>query len=495
MTDQNEIRQASKNDVVKGAFFAVIRFLLTSALGIPTTIALVRLLEPAQFGYWVVATAITGLLTSLAGSGLGSATSKLISQEKASGNKEGEARIARTAHKAAWLVAIFASFIVIVVGFFIFYFAKSGSQVVILFAVLAPYVIFNPFYHIAIGTLVANAKPKKVEGSYVVGSVAFLIGIGIALAFSREAVWIALARSISTLLSYLFVIEGLKFDKRVSPLKMKEFVSNSFSALVNSLGFSTINRLDVLVLGTAVSVTDSGLYGPLSSLATVAQNVAALPASYYLPSAVKSIVENDRKAVLDLYTTVTRAGILLAGPVMVVLIAIPNQVLSLAFGARYAHLTLPARILAIGIACQIISGPNGTLLFAFNKLRLFAIRSVVTFFISVAACVVLVPIFKLPGAAFATAVPLIVSNLISSIALYASEKIYPNLIKTGLLLFALLASVAIVAVVAAHSASKPFVVTCGFALGFAIPLGVYLATLTESESQFISRYASRLKTK
>ncbi|NNN21617.1 MAG: oligosaccharide flippase family protein [Acidimicrobiales bacterium] len=493
MTDPNEIRQVNKNDAFTGAFMATSRFFLTTVIGIPTTIALVRLLDPSQFGYWVVATAIVGLLTSFASSGLGSATSKLVSLEKARGNSEGEAGIVRTAHRAALFVAILTSLLVLVVGFIIFYFAKSGSQVVLLFAVLSPYVIFIPFYHVAIGNLFANAKPKKIEGSHIIGSVTFLIGIGIALTFSRSAIWIALARSVSMLLSYLFVIKGLKIDRRVRPIRMREFVSNSASALMNSLGFSAVNRLDVLVLGTAVSVTDSGLYGPLSSLASMAQSIATLPASYFLPSAIKSIFEKDRHAILDLYTTVTRAGILLSGPVLVVLIAIPNQVLGLALGARYSHLAFPARILSIGIAFQIFSGPNGTLLFAFNKLKLFTIRSVVTFCMSVAGCIVLVPMFKLTGAALATTLPLVVSNLISSITIYLAEQIYPSLIKTGLPVLAIFASVAIVVVVAAHTTSQPIAVMTGLILGFTIPLAVFLTTLTDSESQIVSKYSARLK--
>ena len=93
--------------------------------------------------------------------------------------------------------------------------------------------------------------------------------------------------------------------------------------------------------------------------------------TYYLPLATGIVARGDLARLRSFYATVTKWGIVLAGPLLAALVVAPGPLLELLFGPRYggSQAVAIARILSVGYAVTLLMGLNGVNLVALGATK------------------------------------------------------------------------------------------------------------------------------
>ena len=129
----------------------------------------------------------------------------------------------------------------------------------------------------------------------------------------------------------------------------------------------------------------------------------------------------------SLYATVTKWGIVLAGPLLAVLVVAPGPLLELLFGSRYggSEPVVIARILSVGYAVTVLMGLNAVNLVAFGTTKAIGVRSAAAFFANILLNVVLIARFGAVGAAIGTSTVYVGLNLANSALIWKLGRLHP----------------------------------------------------------------------
>ena len=144
-----------------------------------------------------------------------------------------------------------------------------------------------------------------------------------------------------------------------------------------------------------------------------------------MPELTRYTAKSDTRNVSQLYHWSSRWNFCLCSPVVGLMLIMPASVLQLAFGRNWVIMSTPLKILMLGMGIHLAFGLNGLVLDAYAQVRSIVVRLVVSIFISVGACVILIPKFDVVGAAWATVLAITASNIFCSIQIFMNFKILP----------------------------------------------------------------------
>jgi O-antigen/teichoic acid export membrane protein len=115
----------------------------------------------------------------------------------------------------------------------------------------------------------------------------------------------------------------------------------------------------------------------------------------------------------------------LCAPALALMAAAPGPLLHLLFGNRCAGMVLPARILAAGVAVDVLLGFNTFAILALGLSRVLVRNALVGLAVSVIACATLIPHLGAVGAAAATALAIFAVNGLASLFLWHRAHFLP----------------------------------------------------------------------
>lgn len=251
------------------------------------------------------------------------------------------------------------------------------------------------------------------------------------------------------LLAYLVKIKefDVKEDREVMTRKNKQrFFKYGIANFFSGLGFKISNMIDVLMIGSMVGVFGIGENQGLKaiaiySLAVFMSSVIEIPSralsNIAFPLVGKAWANNNIEEVKNLYKK-TAINQLVIGELIFIgiwinidqIIAILIEISQESFD--YSSIKYVVFFLGLAKLSHIASGINGGIIMT-SKYYLFGTYTTISLiFITLFTNWVFIPIYGIVGAALATAISLLLFNLVSFLFLLVKFKMQPFTIKTFL---------------------------------------------------------------
>jgi O-antigen/teichoic acid export membrane protein len=164
-------------------------------------------------------------------------------------------------------------------------------------------------------------------------------------------------------------------------------------------------------------------------------------------AATRMLADGDGSAAGDLYHHLTKIGLVLSLPAVLVLLAFPEAVLRMLYGASFPLNPSWVWVLLFAFSVNMVFGMNGLFLGATGRGKEIAITGAASLAAMVVSALVLVPAFGGLGAAAATAIAYVVLNITTAWGLYRTTRIRPFPGEVGRTLALSLLPIAIVLVV------------------------------------------------
>jgi len=168
----------------------------------------------------------------------------------------------------------------------------------------------------------------------------------------------------------------------------------------------------VIFLGVWGSSSEVGIFGVANRVATLTSLVLIAVNSIAAPKFAAFHHQGDRKNLGETARHAARLTTLLAAPVLLFFVIVPEWILQL-FGNEFAQGGLILAILAIGEFVNVATGSVGYLLAMSGHDRLLWGSTILSASVNVVLCLALIPIYGAIGAAIAAATSVVVGNLVN----------------------------------------------------------------------------------
>jgi len=359
------------NKLIKGSAWMLAMRWFSRFMGLASMAVVARLLAPADFGIYAVATALIGLLDAFTDIGADIAIIRHPDPQ-------------RCHYDTAWTLKIIlhglsALLIVLAAPLAAHVYADDRYEAVL--QVLALSMLVQGFSNIGVANFRRQFEfYKDFQFQILVQVVGVLSTFG--LAFLFRSYWAlvlgGLVRSIAAVvLSYLLQ----DYRPRLSLSARREMFGFSFWIMVRSVASFLIGSADRLVLGAFFSSTITGWYAIASTLATMAVFELLLPIGRALlpgMAAKQGDTEWERRNLNKIFSgTATIAAVAGLG-----LSALATPAVTLVYGERFAGAGPMLAILAIAAAVGGFNQPAGHYLLVSGKARelaiLFFLEGIVT---------------------------------------------------------------------------------------------------------------------
>jgi O-antigen/teichoic acid export membrane protein len=180
---------------------------------------------------------------------------------------------------------------------------------------------------------------------------------------------------------------------------------------------------DTLMLGVWMDSASVGIYAVALRMAMLTSFIIVATNSVIVPKFAALYAMDDHESLGALARDLTKVTTLLASPILLVCVVFPSWLLGF-FGSNFLEGSTSLSILAGGQFINVATGSVGYLLMMSGYGKLMRNNIMACSTLNVILNVWLIPMWGLVGAATATAVSLVVMNVISAILVYRKLAIY-----------------------------------------------------------------------
>ena len=239
-------------------------------------------------------------------------------------------------------------------------------------------------------------------------------------------------------LGYAYLIAGviafvvaLVLFARLFPLvgafrtRAVELVRFSLPLVLATILVTLLSRTDTLMIGYFDSSAAVGLYNAAYPLANTLVLVLSSFGFLYLPLASRLDADDDRTAVGNVYQLTTKWIFVLTFPAFLVLVSFPSEVIGLLFGTQYRAAGTALVILSVGFFTNAAGGRNRETLSALGYPVYNLLADGIAFLMNIVLNVVLIPRYGYVGAAVASAISYIATNVLTFVILQRKFAISP----------------------------------------------------------------------
>jgi O-antigen/teichoic acid export membrane protein len=454
-------------EVGRGAAASLTTTVAAAVSGLAVTMLLTRTLGPGRYGAMAVALTVIGLVQTFTNAGIGNGAARMIAFARAQGDAAGAMRMLRSGIVVGLVTGLVGTLIVLALGLS---HALDGFGVSLSLTVMAPLVLASSL-RAAYGA--AIRAYRDVRAIFILGLAAPLVDICLIAALVLMGVEripiFAGALVVSAFIDLAISAILVGRHRRIGSLAdstladTRALLAFSLPLLASQLLFFAMRSADVLMLGILRSPAEAGLYAPVMRLTEFSTKGLAAFSVLFVPIATGFVAKGQTLRLKELYASVTKWGYLIAFPVLLVLVAIPQQLLPLLFGRPYASMDKVAWVLAIGYWVILVTGLNGVTLGALGVVRPMAVVAAFGMAINIGLGVTLIPPLGPVGAAWANSLSYGFVNCAFSVILFRRTGISPFRRDTvTLFLFS-----GIVLVITTLVAQLPLFQTPGIAVGLA----------------------------
>lgn len=400
--------------ILSGSAIVFLGFVVQTGLGFVTKYLLATFLGTAGYGAIRVGTVVLTFATVFSVFGLDTGIGRYLPRYDSPAERRGA--LVSTLHVVVMLslfsgvgIVVFSPAIADVLG------SPSLTPVLRVFGMAVP---FAAFMKVAVGGTqgMKAATPQAVVQSLTLPVVRFaLILIGVLLGLQADSIaWAYLLGYLAAALVGMYYLWDRTplFDDVPAPSKHSKLLAFSAPLLVTAMADTLFSDIDSLLIAYLTTPSDVGLYDVAFTIASLLM-VILLSARFITMPLLSDLHSNGQfDEMRYVYRVLTKWLALLVFPPFFVLFLFPEVVLSLTFGSEYLASSTALSILSVGMFVHVATGPAGGTLVSVGKTRLQMFDYLVTAGVNIVANLILVPHYRITGAAIATTLSFILLNVL-----------------------------------------------------------------------------------
>lgn len=193
---------------------------------------------------------------------------------------------------------------------------------------------------------------------------------------------------------------------------------------VFSLNF-LVAHTDILMLGYYSTAENVGFYNAAFAISAFVGIFLNTFSHIYLSVASGFIALDAKKEIQTLYSTTTKWIYVFTFPLFLLFFLFPGSILGLTYGVSYETAATVLKLLCLGEFIFIITGPNVATLTAYGKSRSLMLYFLLGAIANILLNMLLIPGHGINGAAIASAISLMIVNILCSLHLFIGYRIHP----------------------------------------------------------------------
>lgn len=307
-----------------------------------------------------------------------------------------------------------------------------------LLRIMGLYFIINTIFRVGRVFLLARKNIKASEASWVVQNFSKLTFTVLLIKFTGSGTYtLALAYLGSFFMAALTVIFfDIKELKKIDLGEEKEGIEDYkevgkniahfgiMTVMINSF-WSLASYLDRLIIGYIlepnIAMVQVAVYSIAIGLGTLIVIFQQAILRIFFPTISGLIGTGDEKKIKKTIDLSIKWLLLITIPVTIVVILFARNFILLFFGEEYVGGEIVVILFTLGLIIKSLSTVPGSVLMAMNKLNINLIAAASAMTVNVILDIVLIPIYGINGAAFASAISF---TIVTLILLFYSRKIY-----------------------------------------------------------------------
>ncbi|MEM7819490.1 MAG: flippase [Candidatus Aenigmatarchaeota archaeon] len=413
--------------IVKGSALIFIISIAMNLIGYLIRIFLAHSLTPTEYGLIYSTIAFLGLINIFRGLGMTDTLRKKIPEFLEKNN------YVKIKSSIVFTFIIQSLYTVIIISL-IFIFIKpittnilKSYEGTIVLIILALSTLITVAYQVILASLQGLQSVKIYTTidllSYLMkfSFIVFLIVPFGVLALPYAYLFTAILMSIITYLIFRIkfseiVKSKLEIDKNLT----KEILYFSTPIMIGYVASSVVSNVDTILISIFRSLEDVALYQVAHPLASLLLLVSGAITIVLLPTVSELWTKNKKETLSNMLGLLTKALFILIIPLALIMIAFPENVISMLFGEQYLGASLTLQILSIGMIIATLSYIFGSSIIGIGKPGLNTKIAFVIMGVNIVFNIILIQIFGIVGAA----ISLIISNLVGFFLLSYFAKKY-----------------------------------------------------------------------
>ncbi|MFA5412034.1 MAG: flippase [Candidatus Micrarchaeia archaeon] len=420
--------EEEQKTVVKGTFWGLAGSIALKLVSFIYVIIVARLFAQDDVGTFYLALSILGMIAVFSDLGFGSAFMRYVPFYMGKGQKDKVYSLLRAGYLFAGLLTIVATAVLFLLAGQIGDFFRNPSLELPL-QILSLYFLTNTFFSLNACFLSGRKLAKEnniLNTGQNVLKLIFTLVLFFALGATMEALAIGFAASFVavTLASFIYVgsdvkklgIGGLRITSGEQLAMVKEVLP---FGLVLSLVLSFwvfISYTDKVMLAYLMPGPEAAAAVAVYAIATALAGVIAIfpgaVGSIFFPTISELRGKGKQEEMLKLSVSASRWIIFLTAPLTIVLVAYPEELLQMFYGAGYAAGAGALMIFSIGMFVRALSQVQSSMIAASRLVRIELYAAGGAALANVALNWMLIPIYGINGAAAASMISFVIVTLL-----------------------------------------------------------------------------------
>ena len=380
-----------------------------------------RYLGPADYGLISLGQTILNFALVLAVCGLNSGVIHYVAYFR---GQKAFAKVKGTfysALKISMFAGILLSVLLIILSGFIsenIFHTPKFQPILIVFALVLP---FHVFLRLLGALFLALKKAEYRELTRTVAkNVLNLVLVSILIFFGRGVFDISLAFLVAVFASALlgFLLYRYKlfpkfFAKKKLPVyNYRMLLSFSVPLLFVGFFFNMVGWSDNFFIGYFGSPADVGVYNAAFLLAAAMGMFMSSFGLIFYPISSELLARKKNVKISKTFNAILRWIFLVLLPIFLLLLFFPRSILQILYGKEYAVAAPALMIVSCAFFFNVLTGPGIRILQSFKKIRFIFVVNLFVFLLNLFLNLILIPLWGIIGAAIATAISMILRELI-----------------------------------------------------------------------------------
>ncbi len=402
MATKNSFREIGIK-TAKGGTVYIIGEGFTSFLSLIVIVYLARMLQPSDFGLYIISIAFAFLLGMGGNFGIGTALRKKLPEAK---NKAQSNRIMSNGYIIAGGISIIIALLGIILSSSIANIIYHNSSLSTPIAIASASVFFSVLFNITMASLVGIGKVRISVYSNVLYSISQLIIIVILVSSGYGVLGAMTGYLLSLIIGLLFgaatlLRRGAFKLEHVSATIIKELSSFSLPVVISNIINIGISNFGVVFLGVFVASAIVGNYGAASRIGNIV-NIFVTSGTFLLLPAYAMVISHKKhnQNISSAYENSVYYTLLFLLPIVAFSIAGAQPLLKLLVSSKYSLAPIYFSIIAAGLTIGVIGTYAGSILIGFGRTKKFMKYQIYVAIVELGLLIALTPIFNAYGVLF-----------------------------------------------------------------------------------------------
>lgn len=410
--------------ITKGAMVVFIGMFIGRFFGYVTRIVMARFFGADAYGMFMLASAIVGIVTTMALLGIPQGLSRFISYYMGKNNLQKVKGTIFSAIKITFPLGIVGGVLVFLFsGEISVYFFNEPElmPLVQLFSLSIPLsVILAIILHIFRGFQKMRYKviiedSLKPVSTLLLVVIFFFLGYGIIGAVLAYTIGYIISVIIG---AYLLIRFSPMLGKRIDSLSVKkDLFSFSWPLIISGYLWMVITWTDTMLLGFFWNSSDVGIYNAILTTAAVLLVVIDAFIYIFMPVISELYAKGKKREIFDVHRSLTKWIFMINISFFLLMVLFPDNVLGVLFGKDFfdQHIYAASTVLIIlstGNMIRIFGSLTTSGIMAIGKTKLITSITIIGAIVNLTVNLLLIPEFGIIGAAIGTTTAFIVMALI-----------------------------------------------------------------------------------